>query len=270
MRGKIKWFILIAIPIIVACFLIGSMVQAKYTLTKSIEISYTTSDYYFDVEVSSENITELPATVTVTVKNYSGSSYTDTDLTYTADINYDSDVLEISSVSIGGTLSGGSKQEQTYTFTITGLVDSKYSSIDEDITINFDTTEPYTDTFAKTISTEVERESFTSAELYGDATDYLGAIVNYDTGTTLATDITWRIFYIDESNIYIISDDYVLAEDAPDMPSGSSVVVSGYPYSLCIGDATGDYDGSASWDSTVSMWNSLYLASYSSSTSRNA
>ena len=205
-KMKTKLFILILI-IIAICLTIGSIVYAKYILTKNFSIDYQTSSYYFDVEI--DDISVLPSTVTVTVKNYSGSNYTDTDLTYSANIEYDSDVLTISDFSMEGILEGGSCQEQTYTFTVSRATNSVVD-VEEEITINFSITSPYTDTVSKVISV--------NDELVGKYVDYTPASDNsftayatytgYDEDQTFTTntDLNWRIWSVTDDTLTLISE----------------------------------------------------------------
>ena len=205
-KMKTKLFILILI-IIAICLTIGSIVYAKYILAKNFSIDYQTSSYYFDVEV--DDISVLPSTVTVTVKNYSGSNYTDTDLTYSANIEYDSDVLTISDFEIEGILEGGSCQEQTYTFTVSRATNSVVD-VEEEITINFSITSPYTDAVSKVISV--------NDELVGKYVDYTPASDNsftayatytgYDEDQTFTTntDLNWRIWSVTDDTLTLISE----------------------------------------------------------------
>ena len=119
--------------------------------------------------------------------------------------------------------------------------------------------------------TDTEENLISAADVAEDPETYLGAETDYDTGTELETDITWLVFYADEENIYLIADDYVLAEDAPETSSGYSPVYSSdYPYLLYLPNVYSDFTGSAYWDSKLSAWNATYLASYSTSTYINA
>ena len=80
----------------------------------------------------------------------------------------------------------------------------------------------------------------------------------------------WRIFYADESNIYLIADDYIAGENAPNGQSGSKI--NQYDtYRLSFDNVINDYSG-ASWISSNSKgakWLSQFLGSYGTSTNNN-
>ena len=83
---------------------------------------------------------------------------------------------------------------------------------------------------------------------------------------------TWRIFYADESNIYLIADDYISAENAPDGKGGSKLYKHS-TYQLSFDDVYKDYSG-ASWisqNSKGAKWLSGFLNanSYNTSSSTN-
>ena len=79
---------------------------------------------------------------------------------------------------------------------------------------------------------------------------------------------TWRIFYADESNIYLIADDYISAENAPDGQGGSKLYENS-TYSLSFDDVFQDYSG-ASWisqNSKGAKWLNEFLNANSYNTS---
>ena len=81
---------------------------------------------------------------------------------------------------------------------------------------------------------------------------------------------TWRIYYADSNNIYLIADDYISKENVPNGRGGSPIEQLGNEYNLSFGDIirNDDYPG-ASWirtNSKAKNWLSQYLNSYSSST----
>ena len=80
----------------------------------------------------------------------------------------------------------------------------------------------------------------------------------------------WRIFYADESNIYLIADDYIAGENAPNGQSGSKINEND-TYRLSFDNVYRDYSG-ASWISSNgkgSKWLSQFLGSYGTSTNTN-
>ena len=81
---------------------------------------------------------------------------------------------------------------------------------------------------------------------------------------------TWRIFYADESNIYLIADDYISAENAPDGQGGSKLAyINESLYRLQFKNIYRDYPG-ASWisqNSKGAKWLNGFLGSNSYNTS---
>ena len=144
-------FTLIIIYFILSMF---SKVEARYVKTASVDIDYNTSDYYFDIEVDKTEITSLPATINVTVKNYEGNKFTDTDLNYNI-------VAGQQYISLGGEttgmINGGSSQENTHKITIdkTAEIDHINNSID----LVFNIENPYTDTKKITINVKYKTDN---------------------------------------------------------------------------------------------------------------
>ena len=131
-------FTLIIIYFILSMF---SKVEARYVKTASVDIDYNTSDYYFDIEVDKTEITSLPATINVTVKNYEGDSYTDNDLQYSLSIN--NPYLDIEISEDNGILKGGSKKEQNLQITI--FKKQEYNHLLQTLNLQFYINKPYTD-----------------------------------------------------------------------------------------------------------------------------
>ena len=80
----------------------------------------------------------------------------------------------------------------------------------------------------------------------------------------------WRIFYADESNIYLIADDYITAANTPNGQNGSKIYEDS-TYRLSFENVINDYSG-ASWissNSKGSKWLSQFLTSYGTSTYNN-
>ena len=81
----------------------------------------------------------------------------------------------------------------------------------------------------------------------------------------------WRIFYADESNVYLIADDYITGENAPKGKNGNMMVQNGSMYKLSFNFIYDDYEG-ASWiiqNSKASKWLNQFLTSYGTSTNIN-
>ena len=131
-------FTLIIIYFILCMF---SKVEARYVKTASVDIDYNTSDYYFDIEVDKTEITSLPATINVTVRNYEGENFTDTDLQYTLSASNSNLNISIAE-NTEGILKGGSKQEKNFIINI----DTKTNYANETLKLQFNISKPYTTT----------------------------------------------------------------------------------------------------------------------------
>ena len=111
-----------------------------------------------------------------------------------------------------------------------------------------------------------------ATDVVANAENILGAEVNYEVKTDFATDITWRVFYADNDNIYLIASDCVLAEDAPSTEDGTMPIdeeIEG-AYDLYLYSVYSEFTGSANWDEKLSVWNNTYLSNYSNSEYNNA
>ena len=90
-----------------------------------------------------------------------------------------------------------------------------------------------------------------------DKSEYYGAIVNgYELPSGTNTDVKWKIFYADESNIYLIADNYVKRVNLPNSTTEAGVTIEGtnhkpndgsssYPRAAYFTNILGDYAGSA-------------------------
>ena len=90
-----------------------------------------------------------------------------------------------------------------------------------------------------------------------DKSEYYGAIVNgYELPSGTNTDVKWKIFYADESNIYLIADNYVERVNLPNSTTEAGVTIEGadhkpndgsssYPRAAYFSNILGDYAGSA-------------------------
>ena len=81
----------------------------------------------------------------------------------------------------------------------------------------------------------------------------------------------WRIFYSDGTNIYLIADDYIAGENAPN-GKGNSTITQNDTYKLSFNDIINDYSEGASWisqNSKGAKWLSQYLSSQGTSTNEN-
>ena len=94
---------------------------------------------------------------------------------------------------------------------------------------------------------------------YGKEVENYGVIYNYTIGAN-----KWRIFYADENNIYLITDDYIDYDFAPKAGSYSVTRNNSY-YRLSMNDIYQYYDGASSINSMFAdKWLSLYIQSHSS------
>ena len=129
-------FILSTLTLLIVMF---TNVYAKYVVSKSISINFSTACFYFDVTADTNQTSTLPATVNFTVKNYNGNNFTDLDIAYEISIqNSDNYTMTVN----GGntrTITGRSKVDDTFQVSI----DKKGTSATKDIIITFDTKTPY-------------------------------------------------------------------------------------------------------------------------------
>ena len=79
----------------------------------------------------------------------------------------------------------------------------------------------------------------------------------------------WLIFYADESNIYLIADDYISATYCPKGAKGSAIYQNS-TYKLSMNNVRNDYAGAASiTNSTIKALNNDYFTKYGSENSTN-
>lgn len=116
-----------------------------------------------------------------------------------------------------------------------------------------------------------EKEIVTATVIAQNPTVYYGKeVVNYGViydNTAEATN-KWRIFYADESNIYLIADDYIHKDYAP--KAGSYEIDANTNYRLDMVNVYKNYTGATNIDSTLgNKWLSKYYPSYKSSANTN-
>lgn len=232
--------------------------QARYELNKQIQISYTTSKYYFDVNLDTTEISAFPATINITAKNNDGINYTNTDLTYT--IGLDNSNYTITAVDGNNTrtLAGGSASQETYAVTIEKKVATDESDA---LNITFTVKTPYSDTK----SIKLEMNTTTVLEYYG------AVVTNYDCEAEGVD--TWRIFHKDEDGrIYLIADDYVPYKNLPTTTAGTALTKGKTDYRAYWNTtAINDYTGSE-WilnntNANAKKWLNKYLTAYPTTTS---
>ena len=176
-----KTKILFILVLVILLLGLGYQVYGKYVLSKKVSISFNTSDYYFEISTDKKEIKSLPATINVTVKNYSEENFTDNDLEYTVSTSKSNLGIEISEQE--GTLLGGSKQEKTFTIT---LKEQGIDWISEQIEIEFDIKKPYLDT--KSVKIVANRYNV------DDCIMFLDAINNTENGHSTSTE-SWYNWY---------------------------------------------------------------------------
>ena len=103
-----------------------------------------------------------------------------------------------------------------------------------------------------------------------DKTGFYGEkVTNYTCPNTTGV-TTWRIFYADTENIYLIADDYISFENAPTDKKGTAVTQNSTSYKLSMDNVYKDYDGATSIDSTfANKWLSSYWKNNSESQNPN-
>ena len=74
-----------------------------------------------------------------------------------------------------------------------------------------------------------------------DKSQYYGATVTNYTCTNSAGVNNWKIFYADTSHIYLIADDYIASNYAPNGKGGSAIYVNDTPYKLSMQNVINDY-----------------------------
>ena len=120
-------------------------------------------------------------------------------------------------------------------------------------------------------SFRIKKYSLGATDISTLASEYYGReIKGYEYGNN---DVNiWRIFYADKSNIYMIADDYISYENAPEGKNGSKVTRNDNDYRVSFNDIINDYPEGASWisnNSKASKWQSQFLNSYGTSTNIN-
>ena len=124
----------------------------------------------------------------------------------------------------------------------------------------------------------IEGENYLGAENRGTMVDkteiannpsehYGGYVTNYTTPSG-DPDVEWRIFYADESNIYLIASDYIRYDYAP--TSANYTLYKFSDYRLDFDNVYEDYTGSADiTDTRITKWLQKYLEVAPTSTNSN-
>ena len=109
---------------------------------------------------------------------------------------------------------------------------------------------------------------------------YGATVTGYTLPSGTTTDVGWKIFYADNSNIYLIADNYVERNNLPNSTTESGVVTANKPNdgdsnnsmarSANIKNILGDYSGSSRiTDSRLKLLNNDYFSKNYSSTGEN-
>ena len=109
---------------------------------------------------------------------------------------------------------------------------------------------------------------------------YGATVTGYTLPSETTTDVGWKIFYADNSNIYLIADNYVERNNLPNSTTESGVVTANKPNdgdsnnsmarSANIKNILGDYSGSSRiTDSRLKLLNNDYFSKNYSSTGEN-
>ncbi len=252
--------IILAIILTTATIYIFNTAQARYKLNKQIQIGYTTPDYYFDVSADITEISSFPATINITAKNHNGINYTTDNIVYTIGVDNPNYTVTAKDGKNTRTLTGGSKQQETYAVTI----NKNGTDSSESINLTFTVTKPYSDSenIALTIS-------MIDIDIYG------AKVTNYKVETLS----DWRIFHKDEAGrIYLISNYYVMRNSRSDyLPTSTkgTVLNKGTKLSYIgnFANIISEYTGS---DWIIENTNpdaqkllSKFLAEYPTSTNKN-
>ena len=193
------------------------------------------------VEISTSNITESSATLTVTAVDEQ-SGLTDNNR-YTYYLGEEQKVAN-----------------NTNSYNYTGLAEGTNYELKVEVTDKAGlTTEKVT-----TIKT-LEKQGTMASEVAQNASTYYGKeVIGYTCQNQGVS--KWRIFYADESNIYLIADDYISYQYAPDGKGGRKIYRN-TDYKLSFNNVISDYSEGSSWIKTNSKgakWLSQYLNTYAS------
>ena len=122
----------------------------------------------------------------------------------------------------------------------------------------------------KTIIVEaVKADIIDKTEIANNPSEYYGGEVTNYTTPSGDPNVKWRIFYADESNIYLIASDYVHYDYCPTGAKGSTLYQNS-DYRLSFDNVYNDYTGSASiTDTRITKWLQKYLAVAPTSTNTN-
>ena len=89
-----------------------------------------------------------------------------------------------------------------------------------------------------------ERDLIKASKVASDPNTYYGVQVTGYTCTNSEAVPIWRIFYADNTNIYLISDDYIASQYVPNSAGGHAPNIGDTNYKLYLTNVYTDYTGS--------------------------
>ena len=198
------------------------------------------------VSISASDITQTSVKLTVTASDNQSGLAEEGTYTYYLD-----DVQKISN--------------NTNSYTYTGLMASTKYTLKVIVKDKAGKT-----TEKSTTITTTDYPIVSATDITANAIEYYGAEVTGYTCTNSAAVTKWRIFYADSTNIYLIADDYIPNQYAPNS-AGGNAPNKNEAYRAYFTNVYQDYSGSE-WISTNSKgkkWLSEFLNRFGTSTNEN-
>ena len=169
---------------------------------------------------------------------------------------------------------GGTASKTDNGFPVNATVDGKNFSIDGDGNITTNNSGSSTPTTGGVTAADIANATQEEKQsIYG------ATVTGYTLPSGTTTDVGWKIFYADNSNIYLIADNYVERNNLPNSTTESGVVTANKPndgYSNCARSAyftnilLGDYAGSSRiTDSRLKALNKDYFNTKNYSSTNN-
>jgi len=118
---------------------------------------------------------------------------------------------------------------------------------------------------------ELPKPKINAATISKNASKYYGAYVDYTTTNTLSEKYKWRIFYATNTNIFLISEDYINIDDLPTTANRNKPmnVATSYSRSAPFNNILNDYSGSADITEDMKWFNQDYFDKGYTSTNTN-
>ena len=158
---------------------------------------------------------------------------------------------------------GGTASKTNDGFPVNTTVDGKNFSIDEDGNITANNSGSSTPTTGGVTAADIANATQEEKQsIYG------ATVTGYTLPSGTTTDVGWKIFYADNSNIYLIADNYVERNNLPNSTTESGVVTANKPNdgssdharSAYFTNILGDYAGSSRiTDSRLKALNNDYF-----------